>query len=141
MPVVDRTYVRDTVVRAVENMEWSVTLDLGLRAPGQVPWTEIRFVPGHKLSRKRRVWGTFSPTCYGIELATRMGEAMAAETCAHELRHLWQRLNWDAQALGDMELKEADCDWYQWRAMERFWNPYKIFQRPERALGITMEAA
>lgn len=136
MPVLEHTYVRESVVRAVRDMEYCVSLDLGLRAPGEMPWTPIRFVEPTALCRRGRVYGTFNPATFEIELRRDACEATAAQTVAHELRHLWQRLTWTPEALRDKELKEADCRRYEREAMNRFWNAHRYWQRPERAIGV-----
>lgn len=138
MKIGNRRAVRPSVVRATENMLWSVTLDLNLRRPGEVPWMSIAFVHREKIGRK--VYGTFNPVTLAIELTHTMAEATAAETVAHELRHLWQVLNWPAEKLRSKVTKERDCEQYEIHAMNRFWNPYLVFGGPERALGMTRAA-
>ncbi|MEX2400558.1 MAG: DUF6782 family putative metallopeptidase [Rhodothermales bacterium] len=119
--MIRRTYTNPYVALAAEDMAWWVSLDLGLRDPGEPIWITIDFVE----TLEARTYGYYWPRTIHVELRREMDEYEAAATAAHELRHCWQYRHWSEEELASHERKEADCREYEEEAMRRFWSPYR----------------
>lgn len=117
---------------AADDMLWSVTLDLGLREPGEEP-LPLEFDP-HLGSM-----GKFIPRTGRIVIRGGMDAHETALTVAHELRHAWQYKNWTVEKLLSRALKEADAERYEREAVERFFREKRYGGRPAGALGIGPE--
>lgn len=116
-------FVSRRTIRAATDMLWSVTLDLELRRPGEVPWMSVTFVMRRDLNERGHTYGTFNPRTFEIKLRHDLQPEEAAETVAHECRHLWQYINLRREQFRDKPYIEADCRWYEREAVRRFFDP------------------
>ncbi|MEZ4699250.1 MAG: DUF6782 family putative metallopeptidase [Rhodothermales bacterium] len=119
----------EAVYRAVEDMAWWVTLDLGLREAGDPLPIPIAFWKRERIAdvvrrqggQGKGTIGLYWPDEDRITICDDLTPREAATVTAHELRHAWQYRHWNAVSIAETSAIERDARAYERQAVGRFY--------------------